>query len=332
MASALDLPPPAFRCRPPFWARGGHAQTILGHLLTRPRSIDGAQQLRVPVSGGDELAVRHHPGTSGVVVHLFHGMSGCAESDYMLSASSFLAAQGHAVLATNHRGCGAGRGLARGVYSSACAPDLAAVIAYARKLYPGALQLAIGYSLSGNGLLFLSAHPDHAESQGRPDGAIAVNPPVDLADCVDRISSGWNRLYDLRFVRRLRRMARERSRNGLPQPTPIPVLATLRQFDELYTAPLAGFRDADDYYARCSAGPYLASVGVPTVILTAADDPFVDASKLRNAERSNCLCLHVEPHGGHLGYITRDRTHLGTRAWLDAALSHYVEQFIGRLT
>lgn len=277
-------------------------------------------------TGGDQLAVRVHPGVSGTLVHLWHGLTGCSESDYVRSTTRTLTEAGHGVLAANHRGCGAGRGLARGTYHSGRAEDLAAVLAFGRRRFPGAKHLIVGFSLSGNALLLQLSDP----GLEHPDAGIAVNPPVDLARCVERITTGWNRLYDLRFTRRLVRLVRERVEDGLlVDPPRFPLLANLREFDELFTAPRSGFADADDYYGRCSAGPRLERVEVQTVILTSADDPFVHPDDILSAVRSPAIDVHVEPRGGHLGYLTRDRTRLGTRRWLDTAVAHYVDALMG---
>jgi predicted alpha/beta-fold hydrolase len=96
---------------------------------------------------------------------------------------------------------------------------------------------------------------------------------------------------------------------------------SLCEFDDAVTAPDCGFADGRDYYTRCSSGPGLATLEVPTVILTAADDPFVDAGVLERLPLPPNVLLHVEPTGGHVGYIES-----GGRRWLDGALLHYVEQ------
>jgi predicted alpha/beta-fold hydrolase len=238
---------------------------------------------------------------SATVVYLFHGLGGDSESDYIRRTAAAL--PGCTIVAFNHRGCGAGRGLARGPYHSGSTTDLAAAIDWGRARRPDARHVAIGFSLSGNTLLLLMARG------GGPDAAIAVNPPIDLAASADAISSGLNRVYDFRFVRQCRRDPRSRGAGLRPW-------HTLREVDELYTAPAAGFVDADDYYARCSSGPHLAAIGRPAVILTSGDDPFVPIASFDSVPDN--VHLHVEPVGGHMGYLDR-KGH-----WLDGALAAYV--------
>jgi predicted alpha/beta-fold hydrolase len=310
-------------CTPPAWARGGHAQTILGHLLpARGRALlRDARRREIALADGDRLVLFELPGSSGTRVHLFHGLSGDVEADYMLRTARALVAAGHEVWLVNHRGCGAGRGLAAGPYHSGVTTDMQAVLAASRADAPDRLHLVIGFSLSGNVALLLAAQ----RLAPLPDGLIAVSPPVDLARASVAIGRGPARLYELRFLLRLRKAVRERERAGLVRERiAIPRLASLIEFDDLYTAPRAGFANGADYYRRCSSLPQLAAIATPAVIVTAADDPFVDAGSYRDARLPDNLRLHVEPVGGHMGYLARDG--LGWDRWLDGALVHYVAE------
>jgi predicted alpha/beta-fold hydrolase len=316
-------------CTPPVWAGGGHAQTILGHSLPSPGAraaeVPGARRLEVPLADGDRLVAFALPGTSGVRVHLFHGLSGDVDSDYMRRTAAVLRELGHEVWLVNHRGCGLGRGLAAGTYHSGVSPDMQAVLALSRSEAPALLHLVIGFSLSGNVALLLAGQG----LEPLPDGLIAVNPPVDLARASVAIGKGLNRLYELRFLWRLRRAVRERELDGLvAERIAIPRLATLMDFDDLYTAPRSGFADGADYYRRCSSLPHLGRIATPTVIVTAGDDPFVEPEAYREARLPESVLLHVEPVGGHVGYLARDG--LGWRHWLDGALVHYVEALAAR--
>lgn len=305
----LPQPPPL---RPPSWARGPHAQTILGHLLPSDRVDLPWERDEVPLGDGDALAVRVLPGTSGRAVALFHGLGGHAGSDYMLRAAALAAARGHAVVAANHRGAGEGRGLAARPYHSGASADVAAVLAFARSRFPGAHLTAVGFSLSANMVLLLLGRDRHL---AQPDAAIAVNPPGNLEASSLRLLRGWNRLYDRRFVKLLRRDVEGRPGHGALPPTP-----SLRDFDEAYTARAAGFRDRNDYYARCSCGPHLRAITTPTVVISSEDDPFAPAADLGPV--STAVHLHVERHGGHMGYVSG--APLGR--WLEGALAHYLDR------
>lgn len=321
MSGTGGLPLPPLPCRPPAWARGGHLQTILGNYLPGEPPAHPSAPIRIPLAGGDQLAARAYPGETDTLVLVFHGLGGDDQAHYVRRAVAVARKLGHHVWTVNHRGCGEGRGLAARPYHSGSGDDLGAAFAAARNHHPHLRQLALGFSLSANALL-LNLGGGLPEPAAQPDLAIAVNPPVDLGACAGAIHAGFNRLYELRFIRRCRRAIRERVSDGLiPDAYPTHPLMSIRAFDNAYTTKAAGFRDADDYYARCSAQSHLARIAVPTVILQSKDDPFVPWRHHAEAPRSSQVHLHLEEHGGHMGYLSRD---LPGHRWLPYALEHYM--------
>lgn len=320
MSAPREIARYAFACTPPWWARGGHAQTIFGHLVANPApSLARAERREISVSEGDVLVVRTLAGTSGVRVFLLHGLSGDADADYVRGAARALNAAGHAVWAVNLRGAGEGAACARHPYHSGSTADLAAVLAASRAEARADVHVVIGFSISGNIALLHAAQ----RRETRCDAVLAVNPPVDLARSADALHRGANRLYELRFVTRLRRAMRGYERRGAVRATgPIGVLDSLRTFDDRFTAPVSGFAGAADYYARCSSAPRLGEIGVPAVIVTSSDDPLVELAMVEGAARGSGVYLHVEEHGGHMGYLAR----VAPRHWLDGALVHYVSE------
>ncbi len=322
--TSLSINPPPISCAPPFWAKGAHAQTLLGNFLPSKLQDPPWEPLNLKLKDGDTLRMRLIRGTSNTVVHLFHGLGGSANSAYMRRAAELFWRQGHSVLANNHRGSGEGRGQAVKPYHMGSTSDLSAMIQVGRGFFPEALHVAVGFSLSAGVLLLLLGRDQ--DLGDLPDMAIAVNPPVDLEKVSLRLCQGFNRVYDLHFVDTLRRCVRERWEFGLlDHPIHIPKKATLRDFDAIYTAPAAGFQDREDYYARCSCAPYLRYIQAPTVILTSKDDPFASAQDLDGVELSPSVHLHIAPTGGHMGYLS-----LGVpkRRWLDYALDHYVRELV----
>jgi hypothetical protein len=314
---------PPLSCIPPFWAKGAHLQTLLGHFLPSPEVELPWERLNLKLADGDALRVLLFRGTSGVVVHLFHGLGGSAEADYMRRAAALFAGQGHTVMAINHRGSGEGRGLAARPYHMGCTPDMAAMIQVGRGFFPEHLHAAVGFSLSATVLLLLLGRDGELP---QPDVAIAVNPTFDLERASTRLCNGINRVYDLRFVSLLRRHIQDRWELGLlEEPVEIPALTTLREFDELYTARAAGFRNRTDYYAQCDCRPHLRNIQVPTVLLTSKDDPFVPSADLQGADLSSTLHLHEESTGGHMGYVGKG---IPAFRWLDYALDHYLGELL----
>lgn len=311
----IGLALPRLGCDPPFWARGGHLQTLAAQFLPSPVPELPWEKHRLRLPDGDALALETLEGTTGIAIHLFHGMAGSTQGHYMRRAAARFHARGHAVLAVNHRGAGEGQGWSQDLYHGGSTRDMAAALAFGRQRFPGQMQVAIGFSISGSILLLLLGRDAR---EGVPDAAIAVNPPADLEASSRRLATGFNRAYDQYFIRRLRRDVQARAKAEPLIPT-----WTLRALDSAFTARMAGFPDRDTYYQQCSCGPHLREIQVPTVILTSRDDPFAPADDLLKQSLSPAVHLHVERSGGHMGYVSDN---LEDRRWLDYALDHYVDQ------
>ncbi len=321
----LKLAPPPLPCRAPWWASSGHLQTILGNYLPGESPAYPSTSFRIPLCDGDLLAGLHYPGETNVLTLVFHGLGGDDQAHYVRRTVALARNLGHHVWTVNHRGCGEGRGLARRPYHSGSGDDLGAAFAAARERHPGLRQLAVAYSLSANALL-LNLGGGLPEPAAQPDAAIAVNPPVDLDACSHSIHSGLSRLYELRFIKRCRKAIRQRIEEDLiPDIYRTWPLMSLREFDDAYTAKAAGFRNADDYYARCSARPHLSKITVPTVLLMAKDDPFIPWQNTAGANLSSSVHLRIESCGGHMGYLSRD---LPGHRWLPYAVEHFSKQLL----
>jgi predicted alpha/beta-fold hydrolase len=241
----------------------------------------------------------------------------------MLRTASVGVRLGHSVFMVNHRGCGEGQGLAAHPYHSGRAEDLSAVIANGRRLYPNKKHIAVGFSLSANALLFLLSG---RRGDTWPDAAIAVNGPIHLESASFALGKGLNRIYDFRFSVECRREVQFREKKGLlpAGKYKFPLWTSLRDFDSLYTAPASGFSSREDYYSTCSTHSLLRHITVPTLLITAKDDPFIDYRNYLSAQLSPSVALHLEENGGHMGYLTNQPTVLGTHRWLDYALHEYL--------
>lgn len=342
-------------CIPPRWAQTGHLQTLVGHffpsnqlqeagekiVLSAPskssnvfgesngqaasekRRIDRLHVQFNENSHIDQLVAHFFPGDSSSVVYLFHGLGGDSHSAYMQRSALLARARGHSVFLFNHRGCGSGTGLSREPYHSGRAEDLSEMIRYGRERFPKHRHLAIGFSLSGNAVLLLAAKQ---RATVLPDAAIAVNAPIHLGKAAHLLTKGFSRVYDIDFMRQMRQSLKSRSRiDSRVSKINIPLSLTLRDFDNLYTAPFGGFKNREDYYDSCSAVNFLNQICIPTVSITAADDPFVAVEDYVNCRHSNQIHIHVESYGGHMGFYNAKSTPLGTRRWLDYALASYMD-------
>lgn len=313
-------------CEAPFWADSGHGQTLWGHFLKSPELENPGINFEVDLPDGDRLFCYYHPGHTDLVVSLYHGLSGDMQADYMQRTAILCRQLGHTVVLVNHRGAGPGLTAARHPYHSGRAEDVSEVLKVLRQKFPNKKQITVGYSMSGCIVLCLGGG---FRGEHKPDGIITVNAPLNLGRGARLLGSGFNRIYDVRFVHRLRQNIDMKYRHGLiEQPYRIPAWATIHELDRIYTAPASGFRDREDYYESCSAIHYVKNIDVPTYMLTAADDPFVTVQDYRDAEMSKAVSLHIEERGGHLGYIAKNKTPLGSHRWLD----YYLNEAIDKMT
>src|SRR5262245_6714409 len=207
---------PSFEPAP--WIRGGHAQTIVSHLLKAPEINGKFERWVVNVDGGDELWCRFYPGRAGgsgepvskELAVLFHGLGGSADSKYMQACGQALIEEGHSVLLVNHRGSGEGSDYATGIYHSGAVADVAAVIRFAKAQRPKLRVTAVGFSLSANLLLNAGA----LVKRDLPDRIVAVNPPIDLHVTSKLMIQPQNLVYDQKFVRDLRILMAEKFKQG----------------------------------------------------------------------------------------------------------------------
>lgn len=302
-------------CDPFVWCKGGHLQTLWAHFLPSPLLTEEGTHHELDLEDGDYLDFFVYPGDSKTVVSLFHGLSGDSRADYMQRSAKVAMSLGHTVVLVNHRGAGNSAHKAVRPYHSGAAQDVSRVLAHLKKLFPEHKHVSVGFSMSANILLYLlGAFPDAT----KPDAAITVNAPIDLEKCSALLRRGFNRFYDFRFVQRLRALVDLKiNQNKISSEYKIPWYATVWDIDEIYTGKQAGFTGRADYYQTCSAAKYVHNIRVPTYILTAEDDPFVDIGAYREASFSNYTSVYYSRHGGHLGYLTKSPEGRVER-WLDS--------------
>lgn len=321
MLKTLKLEP----CYAPLWAPRGHGQTILSFCLPDALINLASKPEALALPDGDQLVLLYNEGLSDYVIYLFHGLTGHASVSYMQRVAKLCVEEGHSVYRVNHRDCGEGRGLARQPYHSGRGEDISEVVALGRRKHPNKQHIVIGFSLSGNALLTLLTGQ---RGTVLPDYAISVNAPIDLSASLLKLQTGFNRVYDLHFAKGLRRVIDAKYQRGhLAQKPDLSRLRRVNDIDIFYTAPESGFLSAEHYYQTCSTAQHLHKIGIPTVLLTSRDDPFVPHDMYLKAALSKDVHLHIEPVGGHMGYLSRRKTPLGNHRWLDYAVLSYLKCF-----
>lgn len=312
-----SFPLPPFRPHP--LVRGGHAQTLAAYYWPG-KHLYRAKQHRVTLDDGDILVLHDDspptwkPGDRAVL--LMPGLAGCHQSGYLVRTAAKLNAKGARTFRLDHRGWGAGTGLARHPFHAGRSEDVRAAVRFLAETCPDSPLAVAGFSLSGNVVLkALGELRDELPSQ--LDKACALTPPVNLSACADWMERRANRFYNRHMVGCLLSHLKE---NGRPLPTTnghsAKIPRTLRLFDDLYTAPASGFSCVEDYYTKSSSAQFLENIQVPTLIIAAADDPMIPASSFTDLALSPTVHLYLSPSGGHLGFIQRHGQD-PDRRWLD---------------
>jgi predicted alpha/beta-fold hydrolase len=305
-----------------------HVQTVLGNLLTGPDLSHPTRQRLVTLTDGDRLVLHDsvpanwRPG--GRIALLVHGLGGSHRSRHLRTLARLLLPNGIRVVRIDLRGTGKGLPLARYAYHGGCSDDIRAAAAAIQAWSPTSPLTLIGISLGGNIVLKLAG-----ETQQYPvpnlESVAALAPPVDLTRCSVLLTHPLNRLYELHFLGILMEEARRRHRY-FPDTSPprFHRTMTMRDFDDLYTAPRRGFANAEDYYRKASAVSLLPRISVPTLILTSRDDPFIAAEPFESSELPGHVQVHLERHGGHLGFLGPDGA--GGIRWAERRVAEWVTE------
>ena len=312
--------------------RGSHRMTLYSWAIPRrlprlppatPRFFDVGAETRVLARCHWQLQPWLHP-----TLVVLHGLEGSSEAHYVRGIADKAFRASLNVIRLNQRNCGGTEHLSAGLYHSGLTEDPAAVL---RELIEvdGLPALAVaGYSLGGN--LALKLAGDYGGSAPSALRAIcAVSPTMDLERCVTALEHRQNRIYEWNFVRNLKARMRRKARL-FPGRFPLDGLRrirTVRQFDDAFTAPHHGFRDAHDYYYRASALRVVDKIRVPTLIVSAQDDPFVPPEPFRDrAVTGNpAITVLLTPEGGHCGFVSDTRTYEDDGYWAERRIVEFVK-------
>lgn len=301
--------------------RNSHAMTIFPalNLLGPPGTETGeGEPAYVQVSEDSQILVQIHRaanGTDAPCLVLVHGLEGSAASPYLVSLARKAVAIGFNAVRVNLRNCGGTLHLSPTLYNAGISPDIIALCKWLKEEQKFKRICLVGYSLGGNVVLKAAAELGLANSnqidladatEKLIDCVCAVSPSIDLLTCVIAMETGLNRLYGLRFVHGLKRKVREKSKYfpGKYDLSLLKKVTGVRSFDELFTAPDAGYKGAVDYYEHASSLRILEHLAVPTLIIASQDDPIVPFSSFKSPKlKSEYITLLAPKFGGHGGFI-----------------------------
>lgn len=302
------LPIPDYR--PPFPFASGHLATLYPPLF-RLTPLTAPEPERVELADGDFLDMDWHRSRTGEtnrLVVVSHGLEGNARRKYVLGMAAMANTLGWDAACWTQRGCGDEPNRLARCYHSGETGDLHEIILHCLSTGRYGKIVLIGFSMGGNQILkYLGEAPDRVPEQ--VVGGVAFSTPCDL-DSSERVISA-HRIYFEYFMRGLREKMREKSERfpELVDASKLKGIRTLREFDNRFTAPIGGFANAADYYAKASSLQFLRAIRVPTLMVNAQNDPFLTPSCFPEADAMSNPNLFLETplHGGHVGFVTKDR-------------------------
>jgi predicted alpha/beta-fold hydrolase len=261
------------------------------------------------------------PADAADVLVLFHGLEGCSDSHYARTFAAHATRRGWRLAIPHFRGCSGEPNRKPRAYHSGDSDEVDWILAR----FPERV-CAAGVSLGGNALLKWLGERGEAAAR-RVRRAAAISAPIDLAAAGNALDRGLNRLlYTRHFLATLRpkSLAKLELFPGLYDAEAIRSARTFRDFDNLVTAPLHGFRDTDDYWSRSSSGQYLEGIRVPTLLVSARNDPFLPEQALLEAVRraAPCVVLEFPATGGHAGFLAGPFP--GRHGWLAERVFQFV--------
>ncbi|MEP6731400.1 MAG: hydrolase [bacterium] len=325
---------------PAWWVPGAHLQTLWGKLARRtPAVTTRAERWTTP--DDDEIEIRRldappNSGSATPRLLLLHGLEGTIRSHYLQGTLAQARARGWAADVLIFRGCNGELNRARRLYHSGETTDIDFVVHRLIQEHPNQPLVVAGFSLGGNVLLkWLGEQGNDIPEQVRAAAAVSV--PYSLEHGARNIERGFSRVYTWHFLRTLRAKATAKFAH-FPDLFDFDALErarTLYDFDDAVTARVHGFLNAHDYYTRSSSLQYLPGIGIPTLLLSAFDDPFLPPHVLDDvaivARTNSSLLTEFWPHGGHVGFVS-GASPLDTHYYGEERVVEFLAQRVDRMS
>lgn len=323
MKRSFPLPEANTDFKPAWFLRSAHLQTLWPVLFKR-RMPAGLRFERLRLEDGDFLDLCWTGNAADKTVLVLHGLEGNIHSHYARGIVHRLQQAGFRAVFMHFRGCSGEPNRLPRAYHSGETGDLCRVVEHIRTSTGNYPYAAIGYSLGGNVLLKWLGETGADNPLTK---AAAVSVPFQLAHAGQRLEKGWSRLYRDFLLRSLRKTYRTKfSRMPSPLDVDLRQLKSFRDYDDRVTAPLHGFRGADDYYRQCSCQPYLKKIRVPTRLIHALDDPFMFPHTVPEPpELSLAIDFQLTRQGGHVGFVSGS-TPWTLRSWSEERVIEFLHE------
>lgn len=294
--------------KPPFFLFNGHLQTIYPSFFRRVEPLTSVHE-RINTPDDDFLDLYWSPQSSSSVVIISHGLEGNAHRPYVLGMASACYREGFDTLRWNFRGCGNELNRQRRFYHSGATDDLDTVVNHC--LHKGYENIhLVGFSLGGN--LTLKYLGESVSQSAKITKAVALSVPMELHTSCQQISKPFNWIYSNRFLKSLKGKiaAKAKIRSDIPTEG-LHSIRTLIDFDDRYTAPMHGYKDAIHYYRECSSLRLVHEIRTPTLIINALNDPFLSEECYPSGLDTHPYVRFESPSkGGHVGFTQFSRNGL----------------------
>jgi predicted alpha/beta-fold hydrolase len=309
---------------PPFLHRNGHLATIFPNQLRPVQALPYVRSM-LKTPDDDRIAIDTVSERNARVAVLLHGLEGSSASGYTQGAGLQALNAGFDVCAMNFRSCGGIENQTLKAYHSGMTEDLDTLLNHLKNHYESAV--VIGFSLGANlALKWAGEHPHDPFVTA----VAAISAPIHLASSSHRLSRFENIIYHTRFLRQLKRKALRKLERFAPPAiaaSDLMGVRTLREFDDLFTAPVHGFASAEDYYHQSSACHYLQEIKTPTLIINALNDSFLSplCYPSQDAMKNNSLHLLTPRYGGHVGFAADNR--MRKPFWHEIKIKEFIQTF-----
>lgn len=292
--------------KPPYWLLNRHFETIYPVLFRKVSVGVQPEKLEIYTPDNDSFELNYYNNDSSKTVIISHGLEGNSQRPYILGMVKIFIDKGWNVIAWSYRGCNGIINNSIRSYHSGFTADLVETIKFADTQKINEISL-VGFSLGGNLTLRYLSENDRIHKKIK--SAVVFSVPIDLhASCLE-ISKPSNTIYSKRFLRTLKKKVKEKSKVFPEIDTKkLTKIHTLMSFDDHYTAPMHGFKDALDYYNSCSALYVLNKIKTPTLIVNALNDPFLSPECYPYDHIKNLEFVHLETpeKGGHVGFCAHN--------------------------
>ncbi len=283
---------------PPWFLFNSHLETIYPSLF-REVKLQSYQQERIPTQDNDFLDLFWLKQGSDKVVIISHGLEGNAHRAYIKGMAKAFYKNGFDVVAWNYRGCSEEMNKALRFYHSGASDDLGDVVNHVIRQGYNNIYL-IGFSLGGNLTL---KYIGEKLADPTIKGVVTFSVPLHLHTSCLQLSMSSNWIYSRRFLKSLKNKIRTKAKLMLGlHPEDLDNITTLQEFDDCYTGPLHGFKNALDYYQQCSAVHFLKKIQVPTLIVNALNDPFLSKECFPTEINNSFVQFETPSRGGHVGF------------------------------